>query len=296
MSDFTFSGFPVGSSVSVLVSRGAENSSSSVATWGQGSTSLGTIDIELTTNGTLVAPAAIWLRAVNPSGFNVGEPTGGEAYDPSYHDITYIWTVRGQPLDPFAAPQNMVEGWNNPNIMYGKHVAFCFPDVGTYDVDLWCVDSQGTTGEATLQIEVAAPAYPGVNTIVVALDGDFSGAPASTAQVTSLAALEASLQGRSDPTRVSFKPGETINQFRLAPRNGNLALVDTWVPGAKVTLQTDYIGPYEVNGFQFDDECPSTEITWRDIRLQGTWDPTTETGDTGNSSFWLPPISQRCPK
>ena len=130
----------------------------------------------------------------------------------------------------------MVASWQDANVAYGKKVSFRFPNPGTYDIDLWCVDRFGVTAEATTQVVVIAPSFAASDTIVYAADGVFTGAPAGT-QISSMAALETEIQSRSNPTRVSFKPGETVNDVLLDPRSGNIIRIDTWTEGSKAKLK-----------------------------------------------------------
>ena len=144
-----FQGFTAGSSVALSVDQGADSAQNSVTNWGG---SLGSISIESRMATSAVAPAAVWLTATDASGFTLGTAPAGASYDPAFHEITYVWTVRGAPLTPLSAPENMVSGWNDPNTAYGAEVAFAFPDPGTYTIDLWCVDRNGVTATAETSV------------------------------------------------------------------------------------------------------------------------------------------------
>ena len=291
MPRFGFKGFASGASVALSSTQGDNTASNSVASWAQ--EPMGTIDILQSTQFTITAPAPVWLEARNPAGFNVSEPGSG-VYDPSFHDITYIWTVRGSPLSNYSRVENMVASWQDANVAYGKKVSFRFPNPGTYDIDLWCVDRFGVTAEATTQVVVIAPSFAASDTIVYAADGVFTGAPAGT-QISSMAALETEIQSRSNPTRVSFKPGETVNDVLLDPRSGNIIRIDTWTEGSKAKLKPrkDLGGSYPQ--LHFRDTCVISQLTIRDIVFADDWDPTTETGDYGNFGiFSLGGSNTRC--
>jgi hypothetical protein len=93
---------------------------------------MGTLSIQTIAPSTLAAPVVLGFEAIEIAGFDVsGGPGLGEVYDPSFHEITVIWTINGQPLAPYSAPQNMIASCNNPNVAYGKKVAFHFPDPST---------------------------------------------------------------------------------------------------------------------------------------------------------------------
>ena len=146
MPTFAFKGFNTGSAVALSVAQGGNTEAASIPAWGQGN--LGSIDILTVAPPVITAPSGVWFEAIQIQDFNVSGPGPGEVYDPSFHEITYIWTVRGQPLPAFSAPENMDTGWNNPNLAYGRKIAFHFAQPGTYAIDLWAVDSDGTTATA----------------------------------------------------------------------------------------------------------------------------------------------------
>lgn len=292
MPSFTFSGFASGSAVALSAAQGGLTAQNSVSTWGQGS--LASLDILVTSAPVITAPAPIWLEAVELAGFAVpGGPAPGRTYDPSFHEITYVWRVQGSPLAPYSAPQNMVVGWNDPNVAYGKRAAFCFPDPGTYVVDLWAVDATGTTGTARATV-VVAPAdslYPGVRTIVHAADGNFAGAPAGAVQVSGLQALQSAIHGAGAATRVLFKRGETLIDVDLISRpsgsnSGRIDHIGAWGTGSVPVLR-----PRRFDGgnmITWRSSGPETQITVENVRIEGWWNPETETGSLGGGSplYW----------
>ncbi len=247
------------------------------------------LDILVTSAPVITAPAAVWLEAIDLSGFDVGGPGPGEIYDPSFHEITYIWTVQGAPLAPYNAPENMVPGWNNPNVTYGKRAAFCFPDPGTYTIVLWAVDASGTTGttRTTIVVVPADSLYPGDQTIVHASDGNFLGAPSGAVQVSSLSALQSAIQATSLPTRVLFKRGETVLDVNLISRpsgssTGRMDHVGAWGTGAAPVLRPL---PFDTgNMITWRSSGPETQITVESVKIKGYWDPDTETGSLGGGS------------
>ncbi|MEO1606438.1 MAG: hypothetical protein AAFU34_14055 [Pseudomonadota bacterium] len=283
MPAFTFNGFPLGSSVSVSALQSGNNAANSVASWGQGS-AMADIDILVTTAPNVVAPAAVWLEATGISGFDVGGgPAPGETYDPSFHEITYVWTIEGAPLPPYAAPQNMVSGWNNANIAYGKRVGFCLTEARDYTIQLWAIDASGTTGIASTTITVRSPedVYSAANTVVFAPDGDFTGAPAG-AQITSMSTLSDTISGHSAATRLSIKGGLDIADFSLRVSSGRLSHLDTW-DGTETVLRSD---PTSDNPTLRWTGAGESQITIQNIRFQGEWDATEELGVLNNGLAW----------
>lgn len=288
MPSFTFQGFTAGSQVAISAAQGGTTAENSVATWGQGS--MADLDILVSSAPIITAPAAIWLEAIGLTGFDVASGPGpGETYDPSFHEITYVWTLQGAPLAPYAAPQNMVVGWNDPNVTYGKRAAFCFPDPGTYTIDLWAVDASGNTGTARAII-VVAPAdslYPGNRTVVYAGSGDFTGAPPGAVTVSTLSALQGAIHAASTPTRVLFKRGETIMNVDLISRvggasTGRLDHIGAWGTGTAPILRPK---PFDTgNMITWRSTGPETQITVEGVKIEGYWDPDTETGSLGGGS------------
>lgn len=283
MPSFTFQGFSTGDQVGLSILQSSNSIAKSVDTWGQGS--LASLNILITTAPIVTAPAPVWVEAIELSGFDVPGGAGpNEVYDPSFHEITYIWTVQGAPLAPYTAPENMVSGWNNPNVAYGKKAAFCFPDPGTYTIELWAVDASGTTGIASTVISVAnaTSLYPADRTIAFAGDGNFSEAPSGAQQVSSVSALENAISAANHPLRVLFKRGQTVTNMRLRTSGGRLDHIGAFGTGSAPALR-----PIEYDtsdSIQWSSSGPETQITISGLKFEGFWDPTTETGSLGGSS------------
>ena len=249
--------------------------------------------ISTVTMGTITAPAPVWFEATSLTGFDT---SSGSPYDPQAIDIEFIWTVQGAPLSAFSAPQNMVTGWNDPNTMYGKQVSFCFPQAGSYTVELRAYErssgkSTALTGGGVISttVVVAAPSYSSGNTVVFSSDGDFTGAPAGT-QISSLSALNSEIASRTSAGfRLSIKPNVTHPDFRCyISGNGLLEYVDTWTAGEKATLEMDFQGfGADVAGFEWEigGTTSTGQITFRDLKFISNWDPQTETGYGAATAF-----------
>ena len=266
---------------------------------------MGTVGIQMTTQPILVAPAPIWLEATNPTGFEdevgtpIAEPTGGGVWDETYHKITYVWTVEEETSPgiwtrlsaPYPRVINMVTDWNEAYVAYGKRIAFRLPGAGTYRFQLWCIDMQGNQAVATSQtvtVQTPAQAFSPADTIVCALDGDFTGAPAASQQVTSMAAVNSIIQSASSPKRVSFKNGDVHDGVTLRAYDGFCDLVDTWDNSAATA---DIYAPRGAGGdflghFAMNDSSQSLQCTFDNIGFKGHWDDRTETGDDGDASVF----------
>ena len=279
MPAFKFEGFTSGSTVAISAVQGASGASESVQNWEQ--PHLASVSILTRASASRVAPAGVWFEAIGISGFNVaGGPGPGETYDPSFHEITFVWTVRNQPLPAFTAPQNMVTGWNNPNVAYGKKVAFLFPQPGSYTVDLWAVDSQGTTGVAEVDVVVTDPdlAFPGTSTIC------YSDAPGETwageaqgcQRITSMAALDSALNDNTEK-RVLFKRGSDVaNAVVNISGNRKPAYVGAWGVGANPILRPTPRD--EVIRVGSGGTTNLSEMMIDGIDFVGSWDAAAEAG------------------
>src|SRR6056297_98454 len=144
---FTFEGFTEGSLVAMSAAQGTQGAAGSVPEWRLSNMNTATLDIARIEPAELVAPVGIWFEATDLQGFAVSEPAdpdAGRAYDPTAHDITYIWDFD----DPgtFGAHLNVPTAWNNSNIDYGKKAYHVFETPGTYVLRLSAIDREGVTG------------------------------------------------------------------------------------------------------------------------------------------------------
>lgn len=280
----SFSGFPTGSAVSISAAQGANTASGSVETWGQ-QVNLASLSIMQITPDELVAPVGIWFEATDLSGFSATGPVAGEVYDPSAHEVTYIWNFD----DPgsFATPLNMPSQWNDKNVDYGKKAYHVFDTAGTYQVRLFAVDATGTTGERIVDVVVQDPdtLYAGSRTICVSQAGNFSGAPAGANTVTSLSAAVSALQSLGMTGRILLRRGETfVGKTNIDDPMQNFRL-GAFGSGAKPVLQPPAIGP-SINSaaiLEFRNGNGVSDSTIYGLRFQGDWDAARETGDPRTS-------------
>lgn len=243
----------------------------------------GSIAITKQTAATIVAPAAVWLEATGASGFTLSTPPAGTDYEPSVHEITYIWTLRGNPLSDWTAPENMLAEWNNPNIAYGQDVAFCLTDPGTYNIDLWCIDRNGVTAVATTSVVVqdADDVYPGTQTIVCDPDGDFTGAPVGAQTSSSVANLQSKIDSINDgtPHRVLFRRGKTFDWSNIRTTDSdNANYFGAWGTGAKPV----FTGSTSFNTFWlFGGSSATIYPTFTNLRFEYPWESDKELGQVG---------------
>ncbi len=227
-----------------------------------------------------MAPEAAYFRAT-VAGFDANDRSAtSTAYDPSYHDLRYRWTVtrQGQGFTARATVKlkNLPAAHDDTNTGYGKEFGHVFTDPGTYVISCEVRDRSGTTGSASTQITVDDPASTaaGSATIVVAKDGNFSGAPAGANQVTSWGAAYSALDALSGAGRILLKRGESyaIGAERVDSGFGNF-YVGAWGSGSDPVLQTSGTSDgFDVLGSFTGD------FVLTDVDLQGPWDSTTEAG------------------
>lgn len=276
MPSFTFKGFTTGSPVAISASQGGYNASRSVATWGE-NTVTGSLEILQIEAQAVPAPTAVWFEAINLSGFDVaGGPGPGQVYDPSFDGITYVWTVEGQSAQSFEVP-NLVTGWDNARIAYGKKVAFFFDQPNTtYTIRCWAIDRSGNRGEATTVFvtQSADSLYPGAATICLDPSGSFAGAPAGAQLVTSVSAMQSAIWGATSSRRVLIARGQDIPNFVLNETNGrHVRHVGAFGSGNRPILRSN--GVHTMLDFY---RTAATHLTIECLDCRGLWDATTETG------------------
>src|SRR6056297_317505 len=281
---FTVEGFTEGSLVAMSAAQGTQGAAGSVPEWRLSNMNTATLDIARIEPAELVAPAGIWFEATDLQGFAVSEPGPGEGpYDPTAHDITYIWDFD----DPgtFTAPLNIPTVWNNKGIDYGKKAYHVFDTPGTYVVRLWAIDREGVTGERMIPVTVLDPdeVYPGVRTICVSNQGDFTGAPAGARTVFTLAAARDSYRALSQTGRILLRRGETF-EFSYFITGQSNHRVGAFGPSGEAkpicrppTPSAGSTGWGTV--FNFQNANTIADAAFYDLDFQGDWDGTKETGD-----------------
>lgn len=281
MSSFKFEGFTIGSQVSLSAMQGGNSASRTVSTWGQGS--MGSIDILQVQSDNLIAPAVVWFEAINVAGFAVTGPGPGEVYDPSFHEITYIWDFGD--AGGFSEDLNIPDAWNDRNTAYGKRAAHVFRDPGTYQVSLWAIDRNGVSGQASVSITIENPetAYSGSRTICFDASGDFTGAPAGAQQFTDMTGLTTAIGNLTQAGRILFRRGSD-QEVGIAIDgeyfNQNL-LFGTFGSGARPILRPPFAGAFFTTG----QNARFKHIVFESLDIRGRWDPTREVGSTQDKAF-----------
>ena len=170
-----------------------------------------TVEIETYEPSTLVAPAQIWLRAINHSGLASFEETG-LVYEGAFHEYHHEWTINGEPLSAFSRVANVLAEHNNPNKMFGQEVGFVLPAAGSYVIDLVVTDRLGNTATAstsTLTVVTPESFFPEADRIYVDNTGVHDGVPAASGKVQTLEALRTAMNSRNaNPTWVLLKRGQ----------------------------------------------------------------------------------------
>jgi len=286
MPSFTFKGFATGSPVAISAAQGASSDGGSVTAWGQGGA--GVINVSAILPPRIVAPAGVWLDATAVSGFNVAGPSNGDVYDPRYHEITHIWDTGD--TGTWSAPENMPPAWNNKAVAYGPRVCHTFGTPGIYTPSVWGADTSGNSGggDATA-FTVLDPddVYTGTDTICIALDASFAGAPAGCTQVTSIAALQSAINNSSGPTRVLFKRGEMYSDVYLNCRNDEVEYIGAWGSGARPVLYGQkYVNAPNKWMFNYTTNDGIEQITITGLDLRSHWRADGEVGYAG-TPWWV---------
>ncbi|MBU2994055.1 MULTISPECIES: hypothetical protein [unclassified Octadecabacter] len=267
------------------VNQNGQTRSGTVQAWGVNATA--TVEIELSVPDILVAPAQVWVKAVNIQGLAPFSLTGN-VYRGEFHEYFYYWEVRGKPLAPFNAPENMPSEWNDPNVANCQESAFCLTEVGDYIIDLVVIDKDGNTAvAATETITVTDPdvEYPTTATICVSYVNDFTGAPSGSTNVTTLAALKSavSARGSTPNTRILFKRGEVFDDMILRLEWKKMA---NYISGFGPSTEKPLLRPPTIKDgviagdacIEFNDISTANTIIVTGIKLSSYWDSTSETG------------------
>lgn len=294
MTTSSFNGLMLGSAIALTAALRSTAQQQEESPWQQESTA--EMMIQKTIGDVPVAPAGVWLEATNLTGFSVSDGASpGEVYDPSFHEITYIWTVRGKPLPAYSAPQNMIPQWNDANVAYGRKVAFTLTEPGTYTIDLFAVGDDGKWAVAETEIQVASPddVYPGQTTVCFSNDPSetWDGAPLGSLKLATVAAVQGAVENATVPIRVLLKRGQTVTDFSLYVDDDFLGYLGAWGTGANPIVTP----PRETNVLRFwNGTSMSPDFTLTGLSFEGGWDSTTETGypDVNPLSFAYAGIPQ----
>lgn len=274
MRNIKFTGFMATSQVSMTAALGQLQASADVDAWG-GVASSAKVSIIAKRSFQGIAPEGIWFEA-QVEEFDVAGPAEGAVFDPSFHEIFYFWSF-GDP-GQFQAPVNLPLAHADQNVAYGKTCGHVFNEPGTYTISVTAIDREGNIATDSMEITVEDPdvLFPSTRTIVLARDGDFTGAPAGAVQLTDLGAALSRLDNMGQTGRLLIKRGEThtFGGFRFQVAKN--CLVGAW---GDASLPKPVIKP--VNGafaIIWVNGPINTDVTFQDIKFEGDWDVLTETG------------------
>lgn len=254
------------------------------------------VGIEVFKPSALVAPAQIWLRAVDHDGLAAFEETGS-VYDGAFHEYYHEWTINGEPLNAFNRVANVVGEHNNPNKMFGREVGFVLPVAGDYVIDLVVTDRNGdiaTASTNTLTVHAPETYFPEADRIYVDITGVYDGVPAASGKVRTLEDLRLAMNSRNaNPTWVLFKRGQGHSLDGVNPAgnyngrgsltfdsNNKVQLVSAYGTGAApvITQSMDATRQYTSPGFGIKNPLNDNWRTFSGIRFEGEYDPETERG------------------
>ena len=227
-----------------------------------------------------LAPEGITFEAT-VKGFDTPGPRGRKAYNPQLHEIHYIWDF-GDPGE-YTVPVNLVSEHRNANVAYGPIVSHVYRKAGTYTVTLEAVEpSSGKISKTTYKVVVGDPdrAFAGRETFFVDSGGDYRGAPAGSVGFSSLdAALNAARKG-GPLKRIMLRRGQIFptNSIRMRRDYGSLYFCAS--PGKGRKPQVMWKPGQHIQFFWINDvdAGKTKDFVFTNIRFQGPWNSTTETG------------------
>lgn len=246
MRKFRFLGFRPGSPVSMSVQQGTRTRSASVQRWGMAGSV--TISRQMASPA-LVAPAAIFLQA-DVAGLGVA--TSSEGYDPSAHDVEYIWSIAldGEPgyaTETYDYVGDLPAEFRVKGTRYGKKIGHVMDRAGTYRFVVTAINIDTgdavTSDEHTVTIADPDDYFGPLETIYVAPPQEGNDVPAPNGGVfTTLTLAREQIERNPAGTgryRVRVKRGFTYDQGFSCPRDGSSCvtwMLDAWGTGAKPVL------------------------------------------------------------
>lgn len=258
------------------------------------------INIERAPSQAQYAPEGIWFYAI-PVGFsNDAPPANSIIYDPDFHEVEYLWDF-GDPGDVFTATENTLPEYKDANSAIGKNAVHVFRNPGTYTVtctarrvtNYLTMAKEEVVASVTVTVQDDATLWTAANTIVVAHDGDFTGAPASDWQCTEWlpydndslfwannpvhwAGVLWELMTWNSPVRVLFKCGGDYSGHAVGFSHANL-----WRP-----YEFIHFGSWGTGAKPISSECRAfahngLPVVWKNIHFKEDYDDLTETGHDG---------------
>jgi hypothetical protein len=257
------------------------------------------VGIEIEKPSSLVAPAQVWLRAVDHDGLAAFEESG-TVYDGAHHEYYHEWTINGEPLPAWSKPQNLLAEHNNPNKAFGREVAFVLPEPGHYVIDLVVTDrlgNQATASTGTVIVFDPESYFPPADRIYVDNTGVYADVPAASGKVQTLEQLNTAMASRTtNPTWVLLKRGQEHSLEGVNPGgNGNsigvlsfrdtteVRMISAYGTGAKPVVTPNRRADRNFTRNMFEVYQPKSD-NWRTITgidFRGDYNPETERGHCG---------------
>ena len=315
MATLKFIGFPDGAKVSVDALQDAQTESATVDAWGD-PVVRPTVAIRVTrapVPEARHAPEGVKFEAF-PSDFGFRDFGPQQDYDPEFHEIFYEWDF-GDNRSPWTAPR-LPDEFNAPSKGYGKRVGHVFVEPGEFMVtctarQIVSLDPlQVLSAKTTTLVKVTDPEdiYGAQLTAVVALDGDFTGAPASNYRFTSTAAARTFVETRRRTSgmifRVLLKRGEDYRWDLDAKRfliedwktddDYGVAYIGAWGSGDKplvpgIPCQAGRDTSLVVQGLRHEGDYDVNSDTYLHNGLSDATDPSAPAGsnETILTGAWL---------
>ena len=259
----------------------------------------GTVEIEVTKPTTLVAPAQVWVKAINHDGLAEFEESGTD-YDASFHEYYHEWTINGEPLADWTKPENLIAEHNNPNKAFGRKVSFLLSDAGSYVIDLVVTDKDGNTATAstsTLTVVTPESHFPESRRIYVDSSDTHTGVPSASVKVATLNELYSALGSIGTGNMwVLFRRGDEWDFADYANAGGNgqygAMIINFNRPDVMFSgygegdnpkfYPSDLLNRNDKALFYIKEITGSNFFTATGLDFVGEFDPTIERGDFAN--------------
>lgn len=239
----------------------------------------GTVAITILDRSNLqIAPEGVFFRA-SVADASITENSNRSAYDPSWHDVTYVWSF-GDIHAVSDKVTNVAASQNDLNSGYGKEVGHTFTRPGTYTVTCDAYGPGGYIGRGTEVITVGDPdaLFTGNRTILVgSADAAYPGAQV----VSTLDQGRAALEALNTTGRVLVQRGhvETTGTSFFGTDSYENIYVSTYGTGARPQITA-------TNGFALFggwDSFAGRDMVIQGLDCTGGWNPQSETGNRGLS-------------
>lgn len=241
------------------------------------------LSIRMTAPPLAVAPVGVFLEAVLDAPFPSSHPNGADfpaAYRAAFHEITYVWSLPDE--GPIRTPEHLTDAHRRTDQTMGPFIARVFETPGRHRVVVEAFAPDGRRGRAEIMVEVSDPAavFDADGTIVVAADGDFTGAPAHHPR-NALRDLSAAFRRYGElgvgQVQILLQRGEV----HLPPAKRGLHFkaqqphchIGAWGTGPRPIID---LSRSSAGLFTLFPEWDGHALVLRDLHLKGGWDPTIE--------------------